>query len=80
MRATWASIAAGQIGMRAPMRSLVLVLALVVVSTGCKTTGGKILGTLSLATAVGGSYLTVTSSSTIENGSVAGRLDRVNPV
>jgi hypothetical protein len=78
MRATLASIAAGQIGMRAPLRSLALVLTLLLVPAGCKTTGGKILGPLSLVSAVGGSYLTVTSGATIENGMLVTHDDRQN--
>jgi len=64
--------------MRSPMRSATLILTLLLVSAGCKTTGGKILGPLSLVTAVGGSYLTVTSSATIENGMLVTHNDRQN--
>ncbi len=78
MCVTWASIAAGQVDMRAPMRSVILILSFLVVSTGCKTTGGKIFGTLSLASAVGGGYLTATSSATIENGMLVTHNDRQN--
>jgi len=53
-------------------------LTLLVVSAGCKTTGGKILGPLSLVSAVGGSYLAVTSSATIENGMLVTHSDRQN--
>jgi hypothetical protein len=58
------------------MRSVLLVL--LVLSTGCKTTGGKVFGTTALVSAVAGSYLMVTSSTTIENERLVMHDDRQN--
>lgn len=58
------------------MRSFLL--ALFVLSTGCTTTGGKVFGTTALVSAVAGSYLMVTSSTTIENERLIMHDDRQN--
>ena len=51
--------------MQAFIRSSIAALVLV---TGCRTTGGKVFGTVTLASAVGSVYLLNSSSTTLDNG------------
>src|SRR6185295_18800171 len=74
--ATRVHIAAGQNGMRAFLRSsIVAVLAL---STGCATTGGKLFGTAAVASGIGSIYLMSTSRATLENGQAVLRDDHTD--
>lgn len=47
-------------------RTRSIVLAVLVLSTGCRSTGGKIFGTVSLASAAASSYMLANSGSSIE--------------
>lgn len=61
--------------MRATPRALLL-LFLLGLSAGCKTTGGKVFGTAGVASAIGSGYLLATSSTTIEDGRLVTHEDR----
>ncbi|HWU85749.1 MAG TPA: condensation domain-containing protein [Kofleriaceae bacterium] len=53
-----------------------LITVLLVLSTGCKTTGGKVFGAASLASAVGAGYVLATSTPGIEDGRLVSHDER----
>lgn len=64
--------------MRAFLRSCSVVLVLVILSTGCATTGGKLFGTVAVASGIGSIYLLSTSRATLENGQAVLRDDHTD--
>jgi hypothetical protein len=62
--------------MRAFLRSSIV--AVLVLSTGCATTGGKLFGTAAVASGVGSIYLISTSRATLESGQAVLRDDHTD--
>jgi hypothetical protein len=62
------------------MRTLIgsSIVVLLLFTSGCKTTGGKVFGTAAVVSGIGSVYLLTTSSTTIENGRLATQDDHMD--